>query len=104
MPTTPAPDSLDSAAAGLLHDYRAGTWLPTDQERDLADGLARTRWSEHSLRAGLRGASPAVAGGRLGGVLDQAVQVLAETPAAATDDTLLQVRVLVDALTSALSP
>ncbi|MET9879128.1 hypothetical protein ABZZ36_31515 [Actinacidiphila glaucinigra] len=104
MPRTPAPDSLDSAAAGLLHDYRTGTWFPTVQECDLADGLARTRWSEHSLRAGLRSASPVVADGRLGAVLDQAVQVLAQTPEAATDDTLLQVRVLVDALTSAVSP
>ncbi|MFD8078215.1 hypothetical protein ACFV3E_36810 [Streptomyces sp. NPDC059718] len=104
MPTTSAPDSLDAAAAGLLQDYHAGTWLPTDDERGLADGLARTRWSEHSLRAGLRGASPAVTDGRLGDVLDLAVQVLAQTPAAATDGTLLQVRVLVDALTSAFSP
>ncbi|MFJ5220130.1 hypothetical protein ACIP98_36260 [Streptomyces sp. NPDC088354] len=104
MPTTPAPDCLDAAAASLLHDYYAGTWLPNDDERDLADGLARTRWSEHSLRAGLRGTSPAVADGRLGGVLDLAVQVLAQTPAAATDNTLLQVRVLIDALASAFLP
>ncbi|MGI5255615.1 hypothetical protein [Actinacidiphila glaucinigra] len=103
MPTTPASEPLDTAAAGLLHHYHPGTWLPTDQERDLADGLAHARWSEHSLPASLRSAPPAVADGHLGGVLDQAVQVLAKTPAA-TDGTLLQVRVLVDALTCAFSP
>ncbi|MDX3075853.1 hypothetical protein [Streptomyces sp. MI02-7b] len=87
-----------------MQDYQTRTWLPTAHELGLANGLARTHWSEHSLRAALRGAPSAVADGRLGGVLNLAVQALSQTPAAATDDTLLHVRVLVDALTSAYLP
>ncbi|WP_206305852.1 hypothetical protein [Actinacidiphila soli] len=65
------------------------------EERELADDLARVRWSPHSFRAGLRELPPAVHQGRLIGVLDLAVPALEDTSA---DGPLLSLHVLIDAL------
>ncbi|SNT44539.1 hypothetical protein [Actinacidiphila glaucinigra] len=103
MRTTAVPaDLLGSATAGLLDDFRTGVWQPSVEERDLADGLAPIRWSEESLRASLRDLPQAVADGRLCTLFVLVVQVIAPAPGAASDGTLLQVRVLIDALTPPL--
>ncbi|SNT58377.1 hypothetical protein SAMN05216252_1491 [Actinacidiphila glaucinigra] len=96
-------DSLESAAAELLDDFRTGVWHPSVEERGLADGLAHIRWSEDSLRASLRDLPQAAADGRLCALLALVAQAIAEAPEAASDGTLLQVRVLIDALTPPLA-
>jgi hypothetical protein len=78
-----------------MEEYQAGTWAPMPEERELADGLARVRWSPHSFRASLRELQPAVHGGRLVGVLELAVPALEDTDA---DGALLSLHVLIDAL------
>ncbi|SNT56238.1 hypothetical protein [Actinacidiphila glaucinigra] len=98
--STTAVTALRHSTAVLMHDYRAGKWFPTMRERDIADDLARTCWSEHFLRACLRGVPRTAAERRLCVVVDLAVQVLARNPKAATDGTLLTLRVLIDALTA----
>jgi hypothetical protein len=83
-------------AAVLLESYRAGTWAPDPAERDLAEGLARDRWDAHVLRAALREVAPGARGGRLIDVLAPAADILDQ----AAQDVVLQLRVLVDALTT----
>jgi hypothetical protein len=80
-----------------MEEYQAGTWAPMPEERELADDLARVRWSPHSFRAGLRELPPAVHQGRLVGVLDLAVPALEDIGAGA-DGALLSLHVLIDAL------
>ncbi|SEO98194.1 hypothetical protein SAMN05216267_106414 [Actinacidiphila rubida] len=82
----------------LLESYRSGTWVPDPAERTLAEGLARSRWDAHVLRAVLREATPGVRAGRLVDVLAPATDVVGQAPG--TDDVVLQLRVLVDALTT----
>lgn len=85
-------------AAVLLESYRAGTWSPDPAERDLAEGLARSRWDAHVLRVALREPAPGVRGGRLVDVLAPAADIVDQEPGAG--DAVLQLRVLVDALTA----
>jgi hypothetical protein len=91
-------EALRRDAAVLLDSYRAGTWVPDRAERDLAEGLARGRWDAHLLRAALRDAAPEVRAGRLVDVLAPAVDIVDQEPG--TEDAVLQLRVLVDALTA----
>lgn len=85
-------------AAVLLESYRASTWVPDPDERDLAEGLARGRWDAHFLPAALREVAPGVQGGRLINVLAPAADILDQV--AAGEDIVLQLRVLIDALTT----
>ncbi|MEC3992018.1 hypothetical protein VSR01_00065 [Actinacidiphila sp. DG2A-62] len=99
MTTTSAlGQALCRDAAVLLESYRAGAWVPDPAERDLAEGLARGRWDAHFLRAALREVAPEVRAGRLIDVLAPAADILDQ--AAAGEDVVLQLRVLVDALTT----
>lgn len=82
----------------LLESYRAGTWVPGPAERDLAEGLARGRWDAHFLRAALREVAPGVRAGQLIDVLAPAADIVDQ--AAGGGDVVLQLRVLVDALTT----
>ncbi|WP_405717363.1 hypothetical protein OG607_00705 [Streptomyces sp. NBC_01537] len=99
MTTTALADALRHDAVALLEAYRTRAWVPALEEHDPAEGLARARWSGASFRAALRDAPPAVRSGRLIDVLEPAAVVLDDGTAA--EDTVLQLRVLVDALTSA---
>jgi hypothetical protein len=85
-------------AAVLLESYRSGTWVPDPAERELAEGLARSRWDAHVLRTVLREPAPGVRGGRLVDVLAPAADIVDQEPGA--EDVVLQLRVLVDALTT----
>jgi hypothetical protein len=85
-------------AAVLLDSYRSGAWVPDPAERDLAEGLARGRWDAHFLRAALREVAPGVRAGRLIDVLAPAADIVDQ--AAGAEDVVLQLRVLVDALTT----
>jgi hypothetical protein len=99
MTTTSAlAEALRRDAAVLLESYRSGDWVPAPAERKLAEGLARSRWDAHVLRAALRDAAPGVRAGRLVGVLAPAAGIIDQEPGA--DDAVLQLRVLVDALTT----
>jgi hypothetical protein len=91
-------EALRRDAAVLLESYRAGTWVPDPAERDLAEGLARSRWDAHVLRVALREVDPAVRAGRLIDVLAPAADIVDQ--AAGGEDVVLQLRVLVDALTA----
>jgi hypothetical protein len=82
-------------AAALLDAHHAGTWTPAT-ERDLAESLARVHWTGNSFRAALRELPPAVRSGHLMNVLEPAIDVLDQ--AVVDEDTVLQLRVLVDAL------
>jgi hypothetical protein len=96
--TTALARALHRDAAALLAAYRTRTWTPAPEEHELAESLARARWSGACFRAALREARPAVRSGRLIDVLEPAVTVLDDDAAA---DTVLQLRVLIDALTAA---
>lgn len=61
-------------------------------------GLARSRWDAHVLRAAFREPAPGVRGGRLVDVVAPAADVVDQEPGAG--DAVLQLRVLVDALTT----
>lgn len=99
MTTTSAlAEALRRDAAVLLESYRAGAWVPDPAERHLAEGLAHSRWDAHVLRAALREPAPGVRGGRLVDVLAPAADIVDQEPGAG--DTVLQLRVLVDALTT----
>jgi hypothetical protein len=91
-------EALRCDAAVLLESYRAGTWVPDPAERELAEGLAHGRWDAHFLRAALREAAPEVQAGRLVDVLAPAANIVDSEPGAG--DAVLQLRVLVDALTT----
>ena len=96
--TSALAEALRRDAAVLLESYRAGTWVPDPAERELAEGLARSRWDAHVLRAALREATPGVQGGPLVDVLASAADIVDQEPGAG--DAVLQLRVLVDALTT----
>ena len=99
MTTTAIAEALCRDAAALLEAYRAGAWVPAPEEHDLAQVLARGRWDVGFFRAVLRDVTPAVRSGRLIGVLEPAAEVWDQ--ATIDEDALLQLRVLVDALTVA---
>ncbi|OAH11310.1 hypothetical protein [Streptomyces jeddahensis] len=98
MMTTAMTAALESDVAGLLEGYEDGTWHPATEERALAEGLARARWSPDSFRASLRAVSPAIRAGRLVDVLDPAAAVLESAGTPGADSALLALRRLVDAL------
>ncbi|WP_329321633.1 hypothetical protein [Streptomyces sp. NBC_01262] len=100
MTTTALADALRRDAAALLEAYGNRTWTPAPEEHDLAEGLARALWSGSAFRTALRDVPPAVRSGRLIDVLEPAAAVL-DDGAADQEDTVLQLRVLVDALTAA---
>ncbi|CAG7623783.1 hypothetical protein [Actinacidiphila bryophytorum] len=56
--------------------YRAGTWVPEPTERELAEGLARSRWDAHVLRTALREAAPEARSGRLVNMLAPAADIV----------------------------
>lgn len=97
--TTVLTEALCRDAAALLEGYRAGTWVPAPEEHELAENLARSRWDAPCFRAALREVAAAVRSGRLIDVLEPAVDVLDQP--AVDGDVVLQLRVLVDALTAA---
>lgn len=99
MTTTALAQALLRDAAALLEAYQARTWTPAPAEREFAEDLARSRWTGTSFREALRDVPPAVRSGRLIDILEPAAAVLDQ--GAAADDTVLQLRVLVDALTAA---
>jgi hypothetical protein len=90
--------ALRRDAAVLLESYRSGDWVPDPAERELAEGLAHGRWDAHFLRAALREAAPGVRAGRLVDVLAPAADIVDQGQGA--EDVVLQLRVLVDALTA----
>ncbi|WP_051950297.1 hypothetical protein [Actinacidiphila yeochonensis] len=99
MTTTSAlSEALCRDAAVLLESYRSGAWVPDPAERELAEGLARSRWDAHVLRAALREVPPTVRSGRLVDVLAPAADIVDQEPG--VGDVVLQLRVLVDALTT----
>ncbi|MFF7199130.1 hypothetical protein ACIOC1_33975 [Streptomyces sp. NPDC088197] len=101
MTTTSAlGEALRRDAAVLLESYRSGTWVPDPAERDLAEALARGRWNAHFMRTALREAAPEVRAGRLIDILAPAADILDQ--AAGGEGVVLQLRVLVDALTTRL--
>jgi hypothetical protein len=97
--TTALTEALNRDAGALLAAYRSGTWVPAPAERELVEGLARGRWDASFFRAALRDVAPTVRAGRLIDVLEPAVDVF-DQAAAAPADVVLQLRVLVDALTA----
>ncbi|MEV0372494.1 hypothetical protein AB0I10_22125 [Streptomyces sp. NPDC050636] len=68
-------ESLARDAVTLHEDLRAGDWQPSAAEQLLAEGIARTQWNHHSLRAALRDLSADMRAGRLLDVIDPAVRV-----------------------------
>lgn len=98
MTTSAVAEALRRDAAVLLEEYRAGQWVPEPAEHELAEQVARGRWDAHFLRAALREVPAAVRAGRLADVLAPAADVVGQE--AGADDTVLQLRVLVDALTA----
>jgi hypothetical protein len=97
--TTAIAEALCRDAAALLEAYRAGAWVPAPEEQDLAQGLAHGRWDVGFFRAVLRDVTPAVRSGRLVDVLEPAAEIWDQP--AVDGDVVLQLRVLVDALTAA---
>ncbi len=93
-------DAVRQDAAALLEQYETGRWAPEEAERELAEGFARGQWGEAFFRACLRDVPPAVRSGRLIDVLAPAADVLDRSDV--DQDVVLQLRVLVDALTSEL--
>ncbi|GAB2627754.1 hypothetical protein GCM10027168_69380 [Streptomyces capparidis] len=61
--------ALRRDAAVLLEDLEVGRWVPSEAERDFAEGLARLPWDGPHYRAALDHVPPQVRGGRLLGVL-----------------------------------
>ena len=97
--TTALADAIRHDAAALLDAYRTRTWTPAPEEHAFAEALARARWSGASFRAAFREVPAAVRSGRLIDALEPAAAVLDD--GAAGEDTVLQLRVLVDALAAA---
>ncbi|MFG3499275.1 hypothetical protein [Streptomyces sp. NPDC047928] len=93
-------DAVRQDAAALLEQYEDGRWAQEQAERELAEGLARGQWSGAFFRACLRDVPPAVRSGRLVDVLAPAADVLDRGDV--DRDVVLQLRVLVDALTPEL--
>ncbi|WP_327359827.1 hypothetical protein [Streptomyces sp. NBC_01304] len=83
---------LTRDAEALHGDYKRGQWLPRAAELQFAAGLARTQWSEDSMRAVQRTAPY----GRLSQLLDNLVRVLRYTDG--RDPALLPLHRLVDVL------
>lgn len=98
MPTLA--EALRCDAATLLKAYQSGTWVPTPEEHELAEDLARGHWDPQYFRTALREVPPAVRSGRLVDVLVPAAEVFDQTNAAVDEDVVLQLRALVDALTA----
>jgi hypothetical protein len=96
MPT----EALHRDAAMLLEAYRAGTWVPDLAKRELAEDLARSRWDAMFFRAALREVAPAVRSGRLITILEPAAKVWDQAANDVGGDVVVQLRVLVDALTA----
>ncbi|MEV6672849.1 hypothetical protein [Streptomyces sp. NPDC051162] len=93
-PADPTATALHRDAAALLEAYAAGTWTPTQAEREHAEDVARGRLTAQWLRAGARQAPPS----RLADVLALAAAVaetVADDQAAAA---MLAVRQLLDAV------
>ncbi|MFJ5952562.1 hypothetical protein [Streptomyces noursei] len=78
----------------LLAEYTTGTWVPTADERALAESLARSGLSPSSVRAGLREGPP----GRLSAVLAPMAAVMETTTATPSTEELRPVRQLLDAV------
>ena len=93
-------EALRRDAAALLEAYRAGTWVPAPEEREFAEDLARGVWGALFFRAALREVPAAVRYGRLADVLAPAAEVFDQAHADVGEDTVLQLRALVDALTA----
>ncbi|MFF0754551.1 hypothetical protein [Streptomyces sp. NPDC004267] len=93
-------EALRRDAAALLEQYEAGRWAPEQAERELAEGLARGQWDGAFFRACLRDVPPTVRSGRLIDVLAPAADALDRGDV--DRDVVLQLRVLVDALTPEL--
>ncbi|MFC8360838.1 hypothetical protein ACFUIY_13300 [Streptomyces griseorubiginosus] len=91
-------EALARDAASLLAAYDVGTWMPTEGERNLADGLARAHWGPGTPRAFLREVSLEVRSGRLVEVLDPVATVLETAEAPGRDGAVVALRQLVDAL------
>ncbi|GAA2720305.1 MULTISPECIES: hypothetical protein [Streptomyces] len=87
MTTLPLDD-----AARLLAELKAGTWEPTELERDFAEDLARAGLSASSLRAGLRAAPP----GLLAAVLEPVTIAMEHTVPAVNEEELQVLRQLLD--------
>lgn len=82
----------------LLAEYTAGTWVPTDEERALAESLALSVLSPCSLRAGLREGPP----GRLTAALAPVTAAMETTAVTPSPEDLRPVRQLLDAVAPAL--
>ncbi|GAB2628272.1 hypothetical protein GCM10027168_70020 [Streptomyces capparidis] len=94
--------ALRRDAAVLLEDLEAGRWVPSEAERDFAEGLARLPWDGPHYRAALSQVPDAVRSSRLLDVLAPAVDVLDQAAAADIDQALVvRLRLLVDALAPA---
>ncbi|MCQ4084369.1 hypothetical protein NGB36_28255 [Streptomyces sp. RB6PN25] len=100
MIITPLAEALRRDAAVLLDAYRTHRWVPQPGERELADELARGRWDAQFLRAALRKVPPDARGGRLIDVLEPATEVFDQAADKVPAAVMLQLRVLVDALTT----
>lgn len=98
MTTSVVAKALRQDAAVLLEEYRARQWVPDPAEHELAKQVARSHWDAHFLRAALREVPAAVRAGRLADVLAPAADVVGQE--ADAEDAVLQLRVLVDALTA----
>ncbi|MFC8663976.1 hypothetical protein [Streptomyces sp. NPDC057199] len=94
-------EALQQDAAALLEAHRAGTWTPAPAEHEFAKDLARGQWDGAFFRAALRDVHPVVLSGRLIDVLMPAAEVLDQAAADVDQGVVLQLRVLIDALTAA---
>lgn len=79
-----------------MEAYRAGSWAPTSEERQVTEALARSQWSAPLWRAALRHVPPVVRSGRLIDGLMPAADVLDQ--AVVAEDVVLWLHVPIDAL------
>ncbi|MFE5484125.1 hypothetical protein [Streptomyces sp. NPDC056527] len=85
--------SLVEQCAAVTDDYEAGRWLPSLCELEVAEGLARTAWSETTMTTA-RDAVASVPTGLTVGLFANAASILRVVDAA--DTALRPLRVLVD--------
>ncbi|MFF9135524.1 hypothetical protein [Streptomyces sp. NPDC014806] len=91
-------EAVERDACTLLAEYDAGSWEPSEAERVLADGLARSPWDGPAFRAVLHDATYDDRQNRLIDVLDPAVAVFENAGAGSARLAVLTLRRLGDAL------
>jgi hypothetical protein len=93
--------AVNREAAALLAAYETGSWTPTPEVREFAEGVARGHWTSSGLRTALREATPAVKAGSLAALLSSAARVLEVLDIDQADEMAVLLRQLLDAVATA---